>query len=222
MAKRSLESERRHKSSDQILQGYYHNQVATKWAVQRVADGPQIDWGVLQIFGFYLNTNDMDYTATWKQRHRYESTITLAMTTKDRQCGPTDALIGLQQEQGRQNSYTPKNERSEQRPFDEELQAKLEWLSQNWMTHFAQSSSSSSSSQNWWQHEHEHQDSQWHEHQNTQWRDHQWQDHQWEDHDWSEDLARNWRQSAQVPSEDQQDYQWKDREWWLRRLFIKK
>ena len=108
MAKRSLESERRHKSSDQILQGYCHNQVAKKWAVQRVADGPQIDWGVLQIFGFYLNTNDMDYTATWKQRHRYESTITLAMTTKDRQCGPTDALIGLQQAQGRQNSYTPK------------------------------------------------------------------------------------------------------------------
>ena len=76
----------------------------------------------------------------------------------------------------------PKNERTRQRPIDEELQAKFEWLSQHWRTYFAQSSSSSSSSQIWWQHEHEHQDSQWHEHQNTQQRHHQWQDHQWQDH----------------------------------------
>ena len=150
------------------------------------------------------------------QRHRYESTITLAMTTEDRQCGPmhrrsdykpTD-LTSLRQEQVRQNSYIPKNERTRQRPFDEQLQAKFEWLSQDWRTYFVQSSSSSSSSQNWWQHEHEHQDSQWHGHQNNQQRDHQWQDH-----DWSEDLARNWKQLARVFSTDQRDYQWKDRKW---------
>ena len=44
-----------------------------------------------------------------------------------------------------------KNERSRQRPFDEELQARSEWMSQNWRTYFAQPSSSSSSSQ----HEHD-------------------------------------------------------------------
>ena len=54
------------------------------------------------------------------------------------------------------------------------------------------------------QHEHEHQG---------------WQYRHWQDHDWSEDLHRSWKQSAQVPSEDQQDYQWKDREWWFRRFF---
>ena len=41
----------------------------------------------------------------------------------------------------------------------------------------------------------------------------QWQDHQWQYHDWSVDFVRSWKQSVQVPSEDQQDYQWKDREW---------
>ena len=125
-----------------------------------------------------------------------------------------NALIDLRQEPGREKSYIPENERSRQRPFDEELQAKLEWLSLNWMTHFAQSCSSSSSAQNWWQHEHEHQSSQWHGHQNTQGRDHQWQDH-----DWSEDLVRSCKLFAQVPSEDQQDYQWQDREGRFRSFF---
>ena len=46
-----------------------------------------------------------------------------------------------------------KNERTRQRPFDEALQAKLQWMSQNWRTYFSQPSSSSTSSQNWWQHE---------------------------------------------------------------------
>ena len=60
-----------------------------------------------------LKTIDVEYTATWGQRHRYQSTITLDMTTKDRQCGPmnrrsdykptTHALQSLRQEKGRQN-----------------------------------------------------------------------------------------------------------------------
>ena len=88
----------------------------------------------------YLKTIDVDYMATWKRRYRYKSTISQAMATKDRQCGAmnrrsdykptTDALIGLRQEQGRQHFYIQKNERSRERPFDQELQAKLQWLSQ--------------------------------------------------------------------------------------------
>ena len=132
-------------------------------------------------------TIDITYVATSEQRHRYESTITLACNEKDRQAGPMNArkdfkpstqfIAGLRQEQGRHNSYIPNNEKTRQRPFDEELQAKLEWMSQNWRTYFAQSSSSSSS-QNWWQHEHDYQDSQRRGHQDTQWREHQWHDHQ--------------------------------------------
>ena len=73
-------------------------------------------------------------------------------------------LTSLGQEQGRQNSYIPKNERVRQRPFDEALRADLERQSQNWKTYWSQTSSSSSSQQ-WWQHEH--QDTQWSEHQDT-------------------------------------------------------
>ena len=79
----------------------------------------------------------------------WSPTITLAMTTRDRQCGLMNG-----RNDGKPTTirkfYIPKNERSKQKPFDKELQAKFEWLSQNWMTHFAQSSSCSSSSQNWW------------------------------------------------------------------------
>ena len=104
----------------------------------------------------YRKTIHIEYTVTRKHRQMYESTVTLAMTEKDRQCGPmtsrsyfnpmTNALIGLRQEQGTENSYIPKNERTRQRPFDDRLQAKLEWLSQGWRTFFAQLSCSSSSS----------------------------------------------------------------------------
>ena len=78
----------------------------------------------------------------------------------------TQTLRSLRQEQGRQNSFIPKNERVRQRPLDEALRADLEWQSLNWKT------SSSSSSRNWWQHEHQY--FQWREHQDTQWRDHNW------------------------------------------------
>ena len=128
------------------------------------------------------------HTTPWHHRHRYESTITLVCNDEDRETGPVNArkhfkpttqvLASLRQEQ-------KENERTRQRPFDEELQAKLEWMSQHWRTYFTQSSSSSSSSQIWWQHEQEHQDSQLRRHQDTHWRDDQWQDHQWQDHQWS-------------------------------------
>ena len=141
----------------------------------------------------YLTTVDISHTALWHQRHQrhqrhqHESTITFVCNDEDRQAGPMEArgdfkpstkfLASLRQEQGRQNSFLPKNERMRQRPSDEALRADLEWMSQNWTTYFSQLSSSSSSSQNWWQHDN--QDSQWREHQDTQWRDHQWQDHKW-------------------------------------------
>ena len=70
----------------------------------------------------------------------------MACDDEDRQAGPmkaredfrptTQILASLRQEQGRQNSFFPKNERTRQRLLDEELQAKLEWMSQDWRTFF--------------------------------------------------------------------------------------
>ena len=99
----------------------------------------------------------------------------LVCNDDDRQAGPmrarkefkptTKIFESLRQEQGRQNSFSPKNEITRQRLFDEALRADLEWMSQRWRTYSSQSSSSASSSTIWWQHEHEHQASQWCEHQ---------------------------------------------------------
>ena len=60
----------------------------------------------------------------------------------DRQVGPmrarkdfkttTKILTSLRQEQGRQNSFIPKNERVRQRNFNEALRTELEWQSPNW------------------------------------------------------------------------------------------
>ena len=137
----------------------------------------------------YFTTIDISHTAPWQQRHRFDSTIRLVCKDDDRQAGPMRArrdfkpitiiLTSLRQEQGRQHSFIPKNERVRQRPCDEALRPELEWQSQNWKTCWSQPSSSSSSSQQWWQREHqdsqrrEHQDAQWREHQDTQWQDHQ-------------------------------------------------
>ena len=77
----------------------------------------------------YLTTIVISYIATWHQRHRYESTITLVCNEEDRQAGLMNArtdfgpntriLASLRQEQGRQNFFIPKNEKMRQRPFDE-------------------------------------------------------------------------------------------------------
>ena len=56
----------------------------------------------------------------------------------------TETPTDIRREQGRHNSYIPKNERARQRPFDEALRADLEWHSPNWKTHWSQTSSSSS------------------------------------------------------------------------------
>ena len=199
MAKGSLEGRGRCKRSKQKKN---HDTFTIRWQDDEQYRESQLSHGWTGEYCKYLDHLKTFYianAATWKQRHRYERTITLDMTTKD----PTDALIGLRQEQGRENPKIPKNERTRQRPFDDRLQAKLEWLSQHCRTDFAQPSSSSSSSHHWWKHKHEHEDSQWHGHQNTQQRDHQWQGH-----GWSENLARSWKQSVKVPSDDRQDYQW--------------
>ena len=113
--------------------------------------------------------------------------LTLVCNDDDRQAGPmrarkdfkttTKILTSLRQEQRRQNSFIPKNERVRQRNFNEALRTELEWQSPNWKTFWSQPSSSSSSSQQWWQHEH--QDPQWREHQDTQWRDHKWWKEWW-------------------------------------------
>ena len=111
----------------------------------------------------YFTTIDISDFAPDHQRYRYENTITMKCNDTNRNAGPmkartdyqltTKVLEGLREEQGRQNSFIQKNERTRQRPFNEELQAKLEWLNRNWKIYFSQTSSSSSSSQNMWQHE---------------------------------------------------------------------
>ena len=106
----------------------------------------------------YLTTIDISYVATWEQRHRYESTSTLScvhkIVKKDQR--KQVQVFRTTTQGGRQNSFF---RRTRERGKDRST-AKLEWMSQNWRTHFAQPSSSSSSSQTWWQHEHEHQDTQ--------------------------------------------------------------
>ena len=138
---------------------------------------PWMDGRILPILGLPHDDRHLN-TALWHQRHRYESTITLACKDEDLQAGPMKAtrdfkpitriLTSLRQEKGaRQNSFIPKNEGVRQRPFDEALLAELEWMSQNWRPCFSQPFFFLiTSSQNWWQHEH--QDTQWREHQDTQ------------------------------------------------------
>ena len=184
VATRPLESNGCQQRSKETWKGHNHNQVATGWEVKTFSASPWTEEYCRYLD--FLITIDISYIAPRHQRHLYESTITLACNDEDRQAGPmkarkdfgptTKILASLRQEQGRQNSFIPKNERMRQRPFDEALRAKSEWMSQNWTTDFSQPSSSSSS-QNWWQHEH--QDSQWRENQDTQWRDHQWRNHYW-------------------------------------------
>ena len=110
------------------------------------------------------STIGISHTAPWHHRHRYESAITLVRNDDDdREAGPirarrdfeptTKILTSLRQQQGRQHSSIPKNERMRQRTFDEEFRAELEWMSQDWKTFWSQPSSSSPSSQQWWHHE---------------------------------------------------------------------
>ena len=76
----------------------------------------------------------------WHQRQRYERTITLACNDEGRQVGPmterkdfkpfAQVLASLRQEQGRQNFFSPKNERMRQRRFDDASRAELERMSQ--------------------------------------------------------------------------------------------
>ena len=81
-------------------------------------------------------------TAPWHQRHGYETPscwYAMMMIAKLDRCerekdfkSTTQTLTSLRQEQGRQNSKIPKNERVRQRPFDEALRADLEWQCPNW------------------------------------------------------------------------------------------
>ena len=153
VATRPLESNECQKRSREKQWGHHRNQVARGWKSIEILSSPM---------GGRKNIAD---TALWHQRHRYESTITLVCNDEDRQAGPmkarkdvgptTKILASLRQEQGRENSCIPKNERLRQRPFDETLRAESEWMSQIENLFLATFSSSSSSQQNWWQHEHQ-------------------------------------------------------------------
>ena len=131
---------------------------------------------------------DISYTATYQQRLRYENTIAL-ISNDHYQAGPlknrtdykctTRALTSLQIQEGRQNTFIPKHERSRRRPIHEQLSADLEWRSQNWWTAWStwqQLSSSSSTTPTWsWQEQ-----DQTGEH--TEWRNYErsdWQAQPW-------------------------------------------
>ena len=155
----------------------------------------------------YFTTVDISYSAIWHQRNRYENNILLVSNDDDRHAGPmrarkdfkptTQTLTDLRPEQGRQNSYIPKNERARQRTVDEALRADLEWHSQNSKTHWSQTSSSSSSHQ-WWQHEH----------QDTQWRDQNW----WKEW-WLQTLSKPHRIFSQISRTDISECRARDGMW---------
>ena len=81
-AKRSLESEGRHTRA-----AIKNGKDTSQSGGNRMSSTENRRWPTDGLRST-LKTIDVEYTATWGQRHRYESTVTLDMTTKDRQCGP--------------------------------------------------------------------------------------------------------------------------------------
>ena len=84
---------------------------------------------------------DISNTATYQQRLRHDNSIVLISNDHYQVCplknrpdymSTTRDLTSLQIQEGRQNPFTPKHERSRRRPIDEQLRADLEWRSQNW------------------------------------------------------------------------------------------
>ena len=188
------------KGSKEAREGHHRNQVATRREVLKFSAGPSMDRRILSMSGQphdnrHLLRRAMAPNVSVREHHhtvlqRYKS----ASWTDESKKRFRNSYEGYRKSSKRTrtpNSFIPKNETTRQRPFDEELQAKLEWLNQNLRPYFSQTSSSSSSSQNWWQHEH-HQDSQWREYQDTRWQGHQWQDHRWRDHKWWKQ-GESWR-----------------------------
>ena len=177
--KMNMETQTRH-HCDQVARGWKSIEILSKLTdgQNNIAD----TWTASR-------RSDTSYTAPWQQKaavrehhhvgvQRWGSSSWKMRARRKFSTPPTQIIASLRQEQRRQNSFIPKNERMRRRPFVEALRAESEWMRQNWRTYFSQSSSSSPSSQNWWQHEH--QEPQWQEHQDIQWRDHYWQDHQGE------------------------------------------
>ena len=106
--------------------------IVIRWQEDEKYRNSQQPHGWTEEYGRYLDylaTIDISYSAPSHQRHRYESTLNLVCHDEDRQAGPmkawkdseptTKIVTCLRQEQGRQNSSIPKNERRRQRPFDE-------------------------------------------------------------------------------------------------------
>ena len=119
---------------------HYRNEVARGWNVSNFSAGPRMDRRILPILGLPHYDRHLPHR-TEAPEDQYESTITFVCNDEDRQAGPMEArgdfkpttkfLASLRQEQGRHNSFLPKNERMRQRPFDEALRAELQWVSQH-------------------------------------------------------------------------------------------
>ena len=179
------------KGSKEAQEGHHRKQVTARREVLKFSAGPSMDRRILSMSGQphdnrHLLRRAMAPNVSVGEHHhtdvqRYKS----ASWTDESKKRFRTSYEGYRKSSKRTRTTKfltfPRTRETRQRPFDEELQAKLEWLNQNLRPYFSQTSSSSSSSQNWWQHEH-HQDSQWREHQDTRWQDYQRQDHQWRDH----------------------------------------
>ena len=114
MAKRSLESEGRHTRSDQKWQGLLSqsggNRMSSTENRRWPTDGPRSTANI------WITSRRLVWTT--RPRGDKDTDTKVLWIVKDRQCGPTsrrgdykpttNALIGLRQEQGRQNSYIPK------------------------------------------------------------------------------------------------------------------
>ena len=100
----------------------------------------QLAHGWTEDYCLYLDcvtTIDISDFAPYHQRYRCENTITMRCNDTSRQAGPmkarkdyqltTRVFEGLREEQRPQISFIPKKERTRQRPFNEEPQAKLKW-----------------------------------------------------------------------------------------------
>ena len=156
MAKRPLESNEYPKGSKKEGSRLHCDQVARGRKVSTLSASSWMDRGILPIPGpphddRHLVHRTLAPEALVRKHHHagIDDRQAGLMRARKKSKSTTQPLTSLRQEQGRQNSFFPKNERVRQRPFDEALRADLEWHSQNWKTYWSQTSSSSSSQQ-WW------------------------------------------------------------------------
>ena len=132
----------------------------------------------------YISEIYISYHAPCRQRVRYDNTVYMRGVDSNKQAGPlsqrpgykssTQALVSLQQAQGKGVPHTPMKERPRHNDIlDPAVRQHLGWLSFHWPEYFSSSSSSTwRESSRWW---------------SSLRLDHQWQDwytQGWQDKEW--------------------------------------